>query len=176
MRKLSVTTLLVLLIVFLGRFARDGAVLGQAALQPPAKAAAQAAQTAAVAPSTISSNAPASTSGMPGPAPLIANIEHRQTASLNGPWHYIVDPYNTGYWDYRHQPRKDGYFERAVPKSKSDLVEYDFDKSDTIIVPGDWNTQQKQLYYYEGPLWYERSFTYHKPAGPRVFIAVGAAN
>jgi len=29
------------------------------------------------------------------PAPLITNVEHRTTVSLNGPWHAIVDPYDT---------------------------------------------------------------------------------
>jgi beta-glucuronidase len=113
---------------------------------------------------------------MPAPAGLIANIEHRSTVSLNGAWHFIVDPYDTGYYDYRHQPRKDGYFQRAVAKTRRDLVEYDFEKSDTLVVPGDWNSQKKELLYYEGTVWYERSFSYRKPAGRRVFLAVGAAN
>jgi beta-glucuronidase len=113
---------------------------------------------------------------MPAPVGLIANIEHRSTTSLNGAWHFIVDPYQTGYYDYRHQPRKDGYFQRAVPKTPRDLVEYDFEKSDTLMVPGDWNSQKKELFYYEGAVWYERGFTYRKPAGRRVYLAVGAAN
>jgi beta-glucuronidase len=113
---------------------------------------------------------------LPAPAPLIANIENRSRTSLNGTWHFIVDPYDTGYWDYRHQPRKDGYFERAAPKTPQDLVEYDFERSDTLTVPGDWNTQKKELFYYEGTVWYERGFSYRKPAGRRVFLAVGAAN
>jgi beta-glucuronidase len=126
---------------------------------------------------TVASSPQSSTaSGMPAPAGLIANIENRSATSLNGAWHFIVDPYDTGYWDYRHQPRKDGYFERAVPKTKRDLVEYDFEKSDTLMVPGDWNSQKKELFYYEGTVWYERSFSYRKPAGRRVFLAVGAAN
>jgi beta-glucuronidase len=110
------------------------------------------------------------------PAGLIANIEHRATISLNGRWHYIVDPYDSGYYDYRHQPRKDGYFRNAAPRDKRDLIEYNFAKSDTLTVPGDWNSQKKDLFYYEGTVWYERSFTYRKPPGRRVFLGVGAAN
>jgi beta-glucuronidase len=119
---------------------------------------------------------PPAPADMPRPADLIANIEHRSTVSLDGPWHYIVDPYDTGYYDYRHQPRKDGYFLRAVPRTPQDLVEYDFEKSDTLTVPGDWNSQKKELFYYEGTVWYERSFSYRLPAGKRAFLAVGAAN
>jgi beta-glucuronidase len=114
--------------------------------------------------------------GMAGPAGLIVNVEHRKTVSLNGTWHYIVDPYDNGYFDYRHQPRKDGFFENAKPKTPRDLVEYDFDKSDTIQVPGDWNSQKKDLFYYEGTVWYQRAFTYRKPASGRVFLYLGAAN
>jgi beta-glucuronidase len=130
-------------------------------------------------PAAATAPAPAvagATDAMPAPAGLIANIEHRSTMSLNGPWHFIVDPYETGYYDYRHQPRKDGYFLRAVPKTPRDLVEYDFEKSGTLQVPGDWNSQNPELFYYEGALWYERSFTYRRPSDRRVFLAVGAAN
>ncbi len=115
-------------------------------------------------------------SGMAQPPGLLANVEHRKTVSLNGTWRYIVDPYDNGYWDYRHQPRKDGFFQNAKPATPRDLVEYDFDKSDTIQVPGDWNSQKRELFYYEGTVWYQRSFTYRKPASGRVFLYVGAAN
>ena len=128
-------------------------------------------------PSSAAVPAPAvPTNAMPAPAGLIANIEHRSTTSLNGAWHFIVDPYETGYYDYRHQPRKDGYFLRATPKTPRDLVEYDFERSGTLQVPGDWNSQKAELFYYEGAIWYERSFSYRRPSGRRVFLAVGAAN
>src|SRR5450756_657148 len=118
----------------------------------------------------------ADTPTMSQPSGLIANVEHRKTISLNGTWHYIVDPYDNGYYDYRHQPRKDGFFQNEKPKTPRDLVEYDFDKSDTIQVPGDWNSQKKELFYYEGTVWYQRAFTYRKPASGRVFLYIGAAN
>ena len=35
---------------------------------------------------------------------MIADVFARQTTSLNGKWHVIVDPYDTGYYDYRRQP------------------------------------------------------------------------
>ncbi len=117
-----------------------------------------------------------SASAEPQPAPLIANIENRKTISLNGTWHYIVDPYDNGYYNYRHEPRGDGYFQNAQPKTKHDLVEYNFEKSDTLQVPGDWNSQKKELFLYEGTVWYERTFLYSKPADKRTFLSVGAAN
>ncbi len=118
----------------------------------------------------------ATASAEPQPAPLIANIENRKTISLNGTWHYIVDPYDNGYYNYRHEPRGDGYFLNAHPKSKQELVEYNFAASDTLQVPGDWNSQKKDLFLYEGTVWYERTFLYRKPADKRTFLSVGAAN
>ena len=44
---------------------------------------------------------------------MLTNIDNRVTISLNGPWHVIIDPYETGYYDYRLQPLDDGYFRNA---------------------------------------------------------------
>ncbi|HEY1731068.1 MAG TPA: beta-glucuronidase, partial [Terriglobales bacterium] len=110
------------------------------------------------------------------PAPLITNIVHRHTISLNGEWHVIPDPYDTGYLNYDGKPNDRSYFHNAQPKSNSDLVEYNFATSPTLKVPGDWNTQRPDLLWYEGTIWYERNFTYHPQPGRRVFLYLGAAN
>jgi beta-glucuronidase len=102
-----------------------------------------------------------------GPSNLIANTPGRQTVSLNGAWHAIVDPFDNG---------KAGFFRNEKPRSKSDRVEYSFDLSPVLNVPGDWNTQREQLMFYEGPVWYRREFNYHKRANTRVFVHFGAAN
>jgi beta-glucuronidase len=103
-----------------------------------------------------------------GPSAPINNIPNRTTISLNGPWHLIVDPYETGL--------KARFYMNAKPKYKNDLIEYDFEKSDVLNVPGDWNTQKKELFFYEGPVWFEKSFSYHKREHTRVFVNFGAAN
>ena len=110
------------------------------------------------------------------PAPLITDIPNRTTVSLDGQWHIIPDPYDTGYVSYDGRPTDHTYFRNAKPRSKSDLVEYNFDASPTLKVPGDWNTQRPDLLWYEGTMWYERNFAYHPQAGKRVFLYVGAAN
>ena len=106
----------------------------------------------------------------------IVNVEARRTTSLNGKWRAIVDPYENGYYDFRLQPSKDGYFLDAKPKDKSDLVEYDFDTSGQLDVPGDWNTQRESLFLYEGTIWYRKTFDYPSKAGTRLFLNFGAAN
>ncbi|HEY0765463.1 MAG TPA: glycoside hydrolase family 2 TIM barrel-domain containing protein [Pyrinomonadaceae bacterium] len=107
---------------------------------------------------------------------LIVNTEGRKTVSLNGQWQVIVDPYESGYYNYRYQPSDNGYFKNAKPKSKSELIEYDFDKSGTLKVPGDWNTQSDQLFFYEGTVWYKKSFDYQRKPSTRVFVYLGGAN
>jgi beta-glucuronidase len=110
------------------------------------------------------------------PTPLITNIEGRHTVDLNGRWQIIIDPYETGYYDYRYQPSTDGYFKNAKPKSPSDLIEYDFDTSQQLNVPGDWNSQDQRLLFYEGTVWYKKSFDYQKKDRTRLFAYFGAAN
>jgi beta-glucuronidase len=98
----------------------------------------------------------------------IANVEGRATISLDGTWNAIVDPYETGL-NIR-------VYENAKPKSPSDLIEYDFDRSPKLHVPGDWNMQRESLRFYEGPLWYQRNFLYHRRPGLRTLLYFGAAN
>src|SRR5436190_14558442 len=107
---------------------------------------------------------------------LIANSDGRKTISLDGQWRTIIDPYETGYYDYRYQPSANGYFQDAKPKSKSDLIEYDFDTSESLKVPGDWNTQAERLLFYEGTIWYKKSFDYQRKDNTRLFVYFGAAN
>ena len=109
-------------------------------------------------------------------ASLIGNVLNRQTISLNGDWHYIVDIQEEGYYDYRMKPMRWGFFMNAKPQKPEDLIEYDFDVSPTMKVPGDWNTQDPRLFFYEGTVWFERSFHYTKTPGRRVLLYFGGVN
>ena len=107
---------------------------------------------------------------------LLVDADHRTSMSLNGDWHVIVDPYDNGYYDFRMQPRADGYFRNEKPDGSGRLIEYDFSKSQTLRVPGDWNLQRDSLFFYEGTVWYEKDFQYQRKPGMRTFLHVGAAN
>ncbi|MDB6015925.1 MAG: beta-glucuronidase [Pedosphaera sp.] len=105
--------------------------------------------------------------------------------SLNGEWKCIVDPYETGFYDYRREQRDlnsnpsraETFFLDAKPTGPGERVEFDFDTSPSLIVPGDWNTQRPELLYYEGSLWYRRKFDFAGlTAGQRVFVRFGAVN
>lgn len=115
---------------------------------------------------------------------LLIDVYNRPSQSLDGKWNYIVDPYENGFFNYRLIPFEDlenpgngAYFTNAKPANKSELVEFDFDKSETLTVPGDWNTQKENLFYYEGSIWYKKSFDYAaSKEGSRSFIYFGAVN
>ena len=108
--------------------------------------------------------------------PQIGNVLARETVSLNGAWNYIIDVQEEGYYDYRMNPTNSGFFRNAKPQRPEDLIEYDFDKAPTMQVPGDWNTQDERLFFYEGTVWLKRSFDYHQQAGRHTLLYFGAVN
>lgn len=107
---------------------------------------------------------------------LITNTDQRNYISLDGKWHIIIDRYENGYYDYRMEPSTEGYMKNQKMLHPSDRVEYDFDKSPLINVPGDWNSQRKELLYYEGTVWYKKTFNYQRNNDSRVFLYFGAIN
>ncbi|MBN1302653.1 MAG: beta galactosidase jelly roll domain-containing protein [Melioribacteraceae bacterium] len=106
----------------------------------------------------------------------LQNVHNRNIISLNGYWKIIIDPYENGFYDYRYQENPNGYFKNKKPASESDLVEYDFDRSDSLYVPRDWNTQNEKLFMYEGTVWYKKSFDLKISEGKRYLINFGAVN
>jgi len=122
-------------------------------------------------PMALSAQQPAATAVTVPPTLLVA-VDQRPVLSLNGDWHYILDPYQNGLGGGRS-----GYStDEELPAGSNKLLEFDFAKSPTIKVPGDWNTQKELLEYYEGGFWYERHFLYQPQAGHRSFLHIGAAN
>ncbi len=108
--------------------------------------------------------------------PIVGNVLNRQTTSLNGEWRYIVDVQESGYYGYRREKIRNGYFRNQKPQKPEDLVEYDFDQSDRMLIPSDWNTRDERLFFYEGTVWFKRSFNYQPKAGRRTLLYFGAVN
>lgn len=108
---------------------------------------------------------------------FIQNIDSREKTTLDGLWQIIIDPLENGYYNHQYELRtKKGFFNNKKPKKPSDLIEYDFDSDYQLSVPGDWNTQMEKLYYYEGTIWYKRSFNFKKEDGKRDILYFEAAN
>ncbi len=109
-------------------------------------------------------------------AELIQNSGGRPSTSLKGEWQIIVDPYENGFYYHRYEEKPDGYFRNAKVSHPSDLIEYDFSKSPTLNVPGDWNSQDDQLFWYEGTVWYQKDFPVRKQPGKRYVLYFDAVN
>jgi len=110
-----------------------------------------------------------------GLLPLIQNVYARDHQLLNGYWHYLVDPLETGYYDYRRNPSPTGFFMDQQVDNVNTFKEYDFDSAPVMPIPGDWNTQNAELFNYEGTLWYKHTFMY-EPSDKQIFLYFGAAN
>ncbi len=104
-------------------------------------------------------------------ADFITNVPNRTSVSLNGKWKTIIDQYETGQIGFMP------IYRNVQQQGHQDRVEYNFDQSPTLWVPGSWNSQKEELYYYEGSMWYRKTFDYTPSIeNARVFIYVGAAN
>jgi len=114
--------------------------------------------------------------------PLITDIQVRNTVSLDGKWAYIIDPYETGFYDYRYKElapdNSAAYWNSDQPQSKYDRKEFGYDTTRySLRVPGDWNSQDPKFLYYEGSVWYKKTFDYSKDnSSNRIFLYFGAVN
>jgi beta-glucuronidase len=114
---------------------------------------------------------------LPGAPIVITGADRRQAQSLDGDWHVIPDPYQTGLYDFHKHEIARGWFvnEKAKP-GDTGPVDYDFSKAETLKVPGDWNTQKREFFWYEGLMWYEKDFEFTPKDHMRTFLHIGAAN
>ena len=112
-------------------------------------------------------------------APLVMNAPERTCTDLCGTWRIIVDQMDNGYRNYRGVPMNDEFTffaDKHYFETPDRLIEYDFDYAEELQVPGDWNTQDDRLMYYEGSMWYRRLFDASPKPGKRYFVWFGAAN
>ena len=96
----------------------------------------------------------------------------RQTYSLNGEWHYAIDQYDTCL-------RQKWYLEQYFDKDGRSLpVDFSFQDWPTISLPCSVNTEKPELFWYEGPLVFTRTFSWdmQENMGKKVFLRIGAAN
>jgi beta-glucuronidase len=107
---------------------------------------------------------------------LLVDVDHRPQISLDGPWHYIPDPNREGWGSNPDHASPNGYAKNAHYVPGGALLQYDFAKSPTLDVPGDWNSQKDSLFYYEGLLWYQRDFTVHPKPHTHLFVHFGSVN
>src|SRR5579872_1116182 len=107
---------------------------------------------------------------LPGQAQTgMINVYGRNTMLLNGKWETIIDPFDVGIgWR--------AIYKDAKATGKSDFIEYSFDPANTLIVPGDFNSQLPELTYFESSVWYKKTFDCTPGKNERYFIHFGAVN
>jgi beta-glucuronidase len=117
------------------------------------------------------------------PAFVLVNADRREGVSLSGAWHYSVDPYRDGQADFLGRPVNprlsrgaDVNVEQASRDNPNALYEYDLGRAPTADVPGSWMGYDPQLRYYNGLMWYQKSFDAPQTTGKRIFLRFGAAD
>ena len=98
----------------------------------------------------------------------MTNVYGRNHILLNGKWNVVVDP-------YKHGHKILIYNDRPL-KGKTDFKEYAWEGGLRLNVPGDWNSQQAELNYYEGTIWYARHFNVNEALKGNLFLHFGAVN
>lgn len=95
----------------------------------------------------------------------------RPVRSLDGDWHFAIDPYDTCLRARWHQERY------ADPDGRPLPIDFSFEEWPTTPVPGCWNTASDQWLWFEGSGVYFRTFA-DQGAGPgeRVFLHFEGAN
>ncbi len=99
---------------------------------------------------------------------LLSNVYGRDYQLLNGKWGAIVDLYDQGERMQVYKNRK--------PQDNKQFYEYSFDGGLVLNVPADFNSQMPELKFYEGTVWYGRSFDTPKTDGKRLFLYFGAVS
>ena len=103
-------------------------------------------------------------------APLINNVDAREKVSLAGTWNALIDPTIFSLND-RYK-----FLERNYKAGPGELVELSLENGLTLQVPGDWNTQDDRLFFYNGKVWYKRDFFVDKKSDKRYFLHFGGVN
>lgn len=104
--------------------------------------------------------------------PLINSPFARQHERLDGTWRVIVDQLDIGF----ASALTGGVGLGTDDPGPSEVREYSFVGGHEVQVPGDWNTQIEELFWYRGICWYQRRFEYRHTAGTRSLLYFGGAN
>ena len=107
------------------------------------------------------------------PGELLGWIDSREYQSLNGKWHYIIDPMNNG---LPEESFFGGFPQNKLPSEGLELIEYDFESAKVMEIPGAWNAHEKNLLFYRGPIWFYKKFNHESSNNNLTHLYIGASN
>ncbi|WP_404336485.1 glycoside hydrolase family 2 protein [Sphingomonas sp. MMS12-HWE2-04] len=116
--------------------------------------------------------------------PSLVAADLRPHESLDGAWNWSVDPYRDGLAgfhgdapDLRMRRSGDVIQAEVMAKDPRALYEFDMQRSPVTSLPGSWIGHAAEMRYYQGLVWYQRSFAAQLPKpGTRIFLRFGAAD
>lgn len=116
--------------------------------------------------------------------PILTSADMRPSQSLDGAWHWSVDPYRDGKAGFHggmpgESSRRwsDVVQADAMHDNPRALYEFDMQRSPVVHLPGSWIGHAAEMRYYQGLVWYQRTFEAAKPVpGTRVFLRFAAAD
>lgn len=117
-------------------------------------------------------------------AQTLVSADLRENQNLDGAWHWSVDPYRDGVAGFHGGPPSEStarYQDRIqadeAEKRPTALFEFDMQRSPVTHLPGSWIGHAPEMRYYQGLVWYQRTFDY-TPAGTgkRVYLRFGSAD
>lgn len=117
-------------------------------------------------------------------AQILAAADMRPGQSLDGAWHWSVDPYRDGVAGFHGGPPgestarfQDRIQADEAEKRPTTLFEFDMQRSPVTHLPGSWIGHAPEMRYYQGLVWYQRTFDWQPAgAGKRVYLRFGSAD
>jgi beta-glucuronidase len=116
-------------------------------------------------------------------SPLLVSADMRDGVDLSGSWHYSVDPFRAGLAGFHGETPGESqqrYLDLDVAKAMKDdnraMYEFDLARSPITTLPSSWLTEAPELRYYQGLMWYQRTFPAPTTRKGRYFLRFGAAN
>ena len=119
----------------------------------------------------------------PPPPVVLTSADMRPHQSLDGAWHWSVDPYRDGKAGF-HGGGPGSSSNRYADIVQADvaareptaLFEFDMQRSPVAHLPSAWIGHSPEMRYYNGLVWYQRNFNVTSPLKGRTFIRFGAVD
>ncbi|MDP9415567.1 MAG: hypothetical protein M3Q08_16100 [Pseudomonadota bacterium] len=118
------------------------------------------------------------------PAAVLTSADMRGGRSLDGAWHWSIDPYRDGVAGFHGDPAgpssrrwADIVQADVARQDPTALFEFDMQRSPIVHLPGSWIGHAPEMRLYHGLVWYQRTFeAAPTPSGKRAFLRFGAAH
>lgn len=116
--------------------------------------------------------------------PVLTSADMRPHQSLDGAWHWSIDPFRDGIAGFHGGPPgpsqnrwADTVQADVAARDPRALFEFDMQQSPQVHLPASWIGHSPEMRLYQGLVWYQRTFAAAKPRpGTRVFLRFGAAD